>query len=55
MSYDHATELESHLPIDSKLTFLVKELGRWAAKNPKLRPLHEEFTYALAQLKEKKS
>jgi len=53
MSYDHATELANSQPVEDKLSFLVKELGRWAAKNPSLRPLYEEFVFVAVEVKEK--
>jgi hypothetical protein len=43
MSYGHATALATSIPPSQQLAFLVRELGKWAELNPKLRPLHEQF------------
>lgn len=51
MSYSHAAALSGSRTPREKMTFLVTELGRWAALNPGLRPLHEEFVLAVSELK----
>jgi ribosome biogenesis protein Nip4 len=42
-NYDHAAELARSRPPGEKLAFLVKELRRWAARNPALVSLYAEF------------
>jgi hypothetical protein len=43
VNYDHATELMASVPPKEQLEFLVAELRRWAAVNPKLVNLYAEF------------
>lgn len=51
MSYGHAHELALGKTPHEKLAFLVQELRRWAALNPALVPLFEEFKLVENELK----
>jgi hypothetical protein len=45
--YDHAAALQQGTTPARKLAYLVGELHRWAALNPKLQPLYFEFVAVL--------
>jgi hypothetical protein len=52
VNYGHAAELQRTQPPLSRLDYLVRQLGVWAARNPALQSLHAEFVTVTRDLRE---